>query len=87
MTEYAADVRERGEITIPKQLREKYHLTGRTQVKLIPKVEGILIKPKVKDPVSHLKGLAINVWPEKTTSVEIIREIRRRADFEAKEQL
>jgi len=87
MTEYIADVRERGEITIPKELREKYRLTGKTEVKLIPKVEGILIKPKVKDPVSHLKGLAKNVWPDNISSVSLVRVLRKRADFEAKEKL
>ena len=87
MTEYIVDVRERGEITIPKELREKYHLTKETEVKLIPKVEGILIKPKVKDPVGHLKGLAKNVWPDNVSSVELIKNIRKRVDFEAKEKL
>jgi len=87
MTEYVADIRERGEITIPKELREKYHLTQKTEVKLIPKVEGILIKPRIRDPVSHLKGLATNVWPENVSSVDLINDIRKRADFEAKVKL
>jgi len=87
MTEYVVDIRERGEITIPKELREKYHLTKKTEVKLIPKVEGILIKPKVKDPVSHLKGLAKGTWPDSVSSVNLIKELRKRADFEAKEKL
>jgi len=87
MREYVADVRERGEITIPKELREKYNLTEKTEVKLIPKVEGILIKQKVKDPLSHLKGLAKNVWPDNVSSVDLVKEIRKRADFETKERL
>jgi bifunctional DNA-binding transcriptional regulator/antitoxin component of YhaV-PrlF toxin-antitoxin module len=86
-TEYTVDVRERGEITIPKELREKYHLTKRTEVKLVPKVEGILIKPKAKDPVGHLKGLAKDVWPDDVSSVDLVKDLRRRADFEAKESL
>jgi len=87
MTEYVVDVRQRGEITIPKKLREKYQLTRKTEVKLIPKVEGILIKPKVKDPVSQLKGIAKDVWPDNLSSVDLIRELRRRTDFEAKGNL
>jgi len=82
-----ADVRERGEITIPKELREKYNLTEKTEVRLIPKVEGILIKQKVKDPLGHLKGLAKDVWPDNVSSVDLVKEIRKRADFEAKERL
>jgi len=87
MTEYVVDVRDRGEITIPKELRERYHLAKKTEVKLIPKVEGILIKPKVEDPVGHLKGLAKDVWPDNVSSVDLVRDLRRRADFEAKEKL
>jgi len=87
MTEYIADIRERGELTIPKGLREKYHITKKTEVKLIPRVDGILIKPKVKDPVSQLKGLAKNVWSDNVSSAALIRDIRKRVDFEAKEKL
>jgi len=87
MTEYVVDIRERGEITIPKELRERYRLTKKTEVKLIPRVEGILIKPKIKDPVGHLRGLAKNVWPDNVSSVDLIRDLRKRADFEAKEKL
>jgi len=86
-TEYTAKVREKGEVTIPKALRKRYSLTPKRSVKLIPKIEGILIKPRPDDPVSELKGLARKVWPKETTSVEIIRNIRRRADFEAREKL
>jgi len=84
LTEHIADVRERGEITIPKELREKYRLTKKTEVKLIPRAEGILIKPKVENPVGQLKGLAKNVWPENVSSVDLIKELRKRAHFEAK---
>jgi len=84
LTEHIADVRERGEITIPKELREKYRLTKKTEVKLIPRAEGILIKPKVENPVGQLKSLAKNVWPENVSSVDLIKELRKRADFEAK---
>ena len=87
MTEYVVDVRERGEITIPKELRERYSLTSKTEVKLIPKAEGILIKPKVADPVGELKGLAAGVWPDDVSSVALMRELRRRTDLEARERL
>lgn len=87
MTEYVAKVRDKGEVTIPKELRRKYALTPKKSVRLIPKIEGILIRPKPEDPVSELKGLARGVWPDDRSSVEVIREIRRRADFESKEKL
>ena len=87
MTEYIVEVRDKGEVTIPKELRKKYALTAKRSVRLIPKVEGILIKPRPEDPVSELKGLAREVWPGDRSSVEIVGEIRRRADFEAKGKL
>jgi len=87
LTEYVAKVRDKGEVTIPKELRRKYALTPKKSVRLIPKIEGILIRPKPEDPVSELKGLARGVWPDDRSSVEVIREIRRRADFESKEKL
>jgi len=87
LTEYIADVRERGEVTIPKELRDRYNIKGRTKVKIIPKAEGILIKPQAADPVAQLRGLAKGLWPDEVSSVELIRELRRRADLEAKERL
>ena len=86
-TEYTVDLRERGEITIPKTLRKKYNLSEKSKVKLVPKADGILIKPKNKDPVGKLRGLAKDVWPESVSSVELVKDLRRRADFEAKQAL
>lgn len=45
-------------MTTPKKLRERYHLTEGIKVRLVPKKEGILIKPKAEDPIGHLKSLA-----------------------------
>lgn len=87
MTEYVVNVREKGEVTIPKELREKYNIKHKTRVKIIPKAEGILIKPEVADPVGQLRGIAEGLWPEDVTSVDIVKEIRRRADLEAREKL
>jgi AbrB family looped-hinge helix DNA binding protein len=86
-TEYTVDVRERGEITIPKKLRKKYNLTERSEVKLIPKAEGILIKPKTEDPVGELKGLAKDVWPSNVSSVKLVKNLRRKAEAEAEQTL
>jgi len=75
LTEYVAD------------LRDRYNIKGRTKVKIIPKAEGILIKPQAADPVAELRGLAKGLWPDEVSSVELIRKLRRRADLEAKERL
>lgn len=86
-TEYTVDVWERGEITIPKKLRKKYNLTERSEVKLIAKAEGILIKPKTEDPVGELKGLAKDVWPSNVSSVKLVKNLRRKAEAEAEQTL
>jgi AbrB family looped-hinge helix DNA binding protein len=40
-------VSERGQITIPKELREKYGITPATQIELVDVPEGILIVKRV----------------------------------------
>ena len=87
MTEYKTKIRDRGELTVPKELRERYRLATKTEVKFIPKVDGILIKPKVSDPVSEIKGLVKDVWPKDVSSVEIVRDVRRQVDLEARKRL
>ena len=84
-TEYTVDIRERGEITIPKKLRKRYNLTGKSEVKLIPKTEGILIRTKTEDPVGQLKGLAKDVWPAHVSSVNLINDVRKKAGVEAEQ--
>ncbi len=87
LAEYEVEIRDKGEVTIPKELRRRYALEPRKIVILIPKVEGILIKPRPEDPLSELRGLAREVWTSDQSSVRIVKEIRERADFEAKEKL
>jgi bifunctional DNA-binding transcriptional regulator/antitoxin component of YhaV-PrlF toxin-antitoxin module len=87
LAEYDVEIRDKGEVTIPKELRKQYALTPKKRVKLVPKIEGILIKPKPDDPLAELKGLARGIWPADQSSVSIIREIRRRTDFETKGNL
>lgn len=86
LTEYIVDIRERGELTIPKELRERYNIKFKSKVKIIPKAEGILIKPEVINPIGQLKGLAEGVWPDEVSSVDLIKEIRKRADLESREK-
>jgi len=84
-TEYTVDIRERGEITIPKKLRKKYNLTEKSEVKLIPRTDGILIRPKIEDPVGQLKGLGKDVWPAHVSSVNLVKDVRRKAEVEAEQ--
>ncbi|MEM2840569.1 MAG: AbrB/MazE/SpoVT family DNA-binding domain-containing protein [Candidatus Bathyarchaeia archaeon] len=87
MADYVVEIRDKGEVTIPKELRKRYALEPGRSVRLIPKADGILIKPRPQDPVVELKGLAKEVWPSNLSSVNIVKEIRKRVDFEVKEKL
>lgn len=87
MAEYVVKIRDKGEITIPKGLRKRYALGPKKSVRLIPRVEGILIKPRPEDPLAELRGIAREVWPSDRSSVRIVKEIRKRADFEVKDKL
>jgi len=87
LAEYVVEIRDKGEVTIPKELRKRYALEPKKSVRLIPRVEGILIKPRPEDPLTELRGIARKVWPIDQSSVRIVKELRKRADFEAKEKL
>ena len=50
---------ERGQVTIPKDIREKYGLLPRIEVDFIPKEAGILIRKKTHhiNPVEQVYGI------------------------------
>lgn len=52
-------ISERGHITIPKHLRERYELLTNVEVELVPTDEGLLIRKPVDDqrPVSRVVGI------------------------------
>jgi len=87
LAEYVVEIRDKGEITIPNELRKRYALEPKKSVRLIPRADGILIKPRPEDPLAELRGLAREVWPGDRSSVGIVKEIRKRADFDATEKL
>ncbi len=68
---------------MPKNLRKKHSHSEKSKTKLVPKAERLSVKPRTKDPVCELKGLAKDVWPDSVSSVELVKDIRHRAGFEA----
>jgi hypothetical protein len=72
---------------MPKNLRKKHSRSEKSKTKLVPKAERLFVKPRTKDPVYELKGLAKDVWPDSVSSVELVKDIRRRAALEAKQKL
>ena len=67
-------ISERGQITIPKKLRQRYGLTKDTEVEFTPTEEGLLIRKRIsqRHPVDALIGIL-----EKPSSTdEYLNEIR-----------
>jgi antitoxin PrlF len=72
-----ATVAERGQITLPKAVRDKLGLTKGMKLKI--EIDGgrIILRKDVDDALSRLRGL-IKLPPGKTSD-DIIRELRGRA--------
>jgi antitoxin PrlF len=72
-----ATVAERGQITLPKAVRDKLGLTKGMKLKI--EIDGgrIILRKDVSDALSRLRGL-IKLPPGKTSD-DIIRELRGRA--------
>lgn len=52
----------KGQMVIPKALREKYNLKKGTRAKLIDTKDGILIKPNFEGPWTGLRGMMKTDW-------------------------
>ena len=67
---------ERGQVTIPKELREKYGLFPSIEIEFIPEIEGIRIKKKTHhiSPVRQVYG----ILRRNAKTDEYIEEIRGR---------
>ena len=50
-------VTSKGQIVIPKKIREKYGIHPSTSIRWIEKKEGILMVPDVEDPIIAARGM------------------------------
>jgi AbrB family looped-hinge helix DNA binding protein len=67
---------ERGQVTIPKKIREKYGLMPYIEVEFVPKETGVLIKKKSlhSSPVERVYG----ILQKKSSTDKYIEAIRGR---------
>ncbi len=67
---------ERGQITIPKKLREKYGLFPNMEIEFVPEASGVRIQKKTKQrsPIKEVYG----ILGKKQRTDEYIEEIRGR---------
>ncbi len=72
---YQAKITSKGQISIPKELRERFQLRVGEEVLLIPQEEGIVLKPGL-NPMRRLRGVLREELDVKKAS-EFIRKTRR----------
>jgi len=53
----SSKVTSKGQVVIPKGLRQKYAIVPATKIRWIPTEEGILMVPETADPVRAARGM------------------------------
>ena len=64
----------KGQIVIPKKIREKYGIRPSTSIKWVEKKEGILMVPDTEDPIIAARGMIKGAGVLKAYLVEKQRE-------------
>jgi AbrB family looped-hinge helix DNA binding protein len=75
MQSYRAKITSKGQITIPKPLRDKYHLREGELAALIPTDEGVVLRHE-DEPLKELRGLLRKEVDVKRAS-RFIRSLRK----------
>lgn len=57
MKTISSKVTSKGQIVIPKRLREKYGIRSATSIRWIEKEQGILMVPESEDPIVAARGM------------------------------
>jgi len=57
MERISSTVTSKGQVVIPKRLREKYGIRSATLIRWIEKDQGILMVPESEDPIVTVRGM------------------------------
>jgi bifunctional DNA-binding transcriptional regulator/antitoxin component of YhaV-PrlF toxin-antitoxin module len=57
MNAHSSKVTSKGQVVIPKGLREKYAIVPATKIRWVPIEQGILMVPGSADPISAARGM------------------------------
>jgi len=82
----SSKVTSKGQIVIPKRLRERYGIRPTTRVSWIEKQEGILMVPETEDPIVAARGTLRGTGILKAYLEEKKREKRREDKKGSKER-
>ena len=75
---------ERGQITIPKALRDKYGITQATEVQFLERDEGLLlVKARTINPLERFRGLAKPRKGIPETTDDFIKAIREGVEHDS----
>ena len=73
---FEVKITSKGQMVIPKILREKYNLKQGSKVKIITTSEGILIKSSLEGPWTGLRGMMTSSWKSKDLD-QLIEEAKK----------
>jgi AbrB family looped-hinge helix DNA binding protein len=73
---FEVKITSKGQMVIPKPLREKYNLMEGSRVKIIATRDGLLIKPRLEAPWIGLRGMMRRDWKDKSLD-QLIEEAKR----------
>lgn len=76
---YEATISSKGQMVIPKPVREKYHLQKGSRVKVIAGKDEIIIKPRLEAPWEGLRGMMREQWKNK--DLDALIEAAKRSLF------
>ena len=73
-------ISERGQITIPKHLRERFGMNHNVEVEITPTEKGLLIQKRkaAEHPVDRVVGIRKDALGEGVSVDDYIREVRGR---------
>lgn len=73
---FEVKITSKGQMVIPKPLREKYNLKQGSRVKIIATRDGIVIKSRFEGPWVGLRGMMKSDWKNKDLD-KLIEEAKR----------
>ncbi|NIQ06345.1 MAG: AbrB/MazE/SpoVT family DNA-binding domain-containing protein [Candidatus Korarchaeota archaeon] len=76
---YEATISSKGQMVIPKPVREKYHIRKGSKVKVIAGKDAIIIKPRLEAPWDGLRGMMREQWRNK--DLDALIEAAKRSLF------
>ncbi len=73
-------ISERGQITIPKALRDRFGMNHTVEVEVTPTEQGLLIRKRTtaEHPVERVSGILDGKWPWNGDVDDYIEDIRGR---------